>query len=66
MRLLEIANFFGVQAEGDLNKIITGIQYDSRKIKPGDIFVCIKGLKSDGHDYIPQAVENGAAALLVE
>ena len=66
MRLSEITAFLGVQAQGDLNKMITGIQYDSRKIKPGNIFVCIKGLKSDGHDYIPQAVENGAAALLVE
>lgn len=51
---------------GELNQDITGISYDSRKIRPGDMFVCIKGLKSDGHKYIDQALSSGAAALLVE
>ncbi|MCX5780902.1 MAG: UDP-N-acetylmuramoyl-L-alanyl-D-glutamate--2,6-diaminopimelate ligase [Firmicutes bacterium] len=51
---------------GELNQDIKGISYDSRKVKPGDLFVCIKGLKSDGHEYIGQALNRGAVALLVE
>ena len=40
--------------------------YDSRKVQPGDLFVCITGFQTDGHCYIPMALEKGAAALLVE
>ena len=45
---------------------ITGLSYNSSKIKKGDIFICIKGESSDGHNYAKQAVENGAAALFCE
>ena len=38
--------------------------YDSRKVQPGDLFVCITGFQTDGHCYIPMALEKGAAALL--
>jgi UDP-N-acetylmuramoyl-L-alanyl-D-glutamate--2,6-diaminopimelate ligase len=51
---------------GELNQDIQGISYDSRKVKSGDLFVCIVGLKSDGHEYIEQALSRGAVALLVE
>ena len=43
---------------------ITGVEYDSRKVKPGSLFVAVKGLVSDGHEYIPAAVKAGAAAVL--
>ncbi len=43
---------------------ITGIQADSRLIKPGNLFVALVGLHSDGHTYIPHAVERGAAAVV--
>ncbi len=39
---------------------------DSREVKPGDIFVAIKGLQFDGHDFIAQAVENGASYIITE
>lgn len=42
-----------------------GIEYDSRKIKDGDIFVALEGAVSDGHKYIKQAIENGAKGVLV-
>ncbi|WP_350343594.1 UDP-N-acetylmuramyl-tripeptide synthetase [Proteinivorax tanatarense] len=42
------------------------IQYHSGKVKPGDIFVCIKGYRVDGHKYISHAIENGAVAIIVE
>ena len=43
----------------------TGIEYDSRKIKAGNIFVALEGAVSDGHNYIEQAVKNGAKCILV-
>ena len=45
---------------------IRGISYDSRKTRPGDLFVAIRGLEADGHRYIPKAVEKGAAVVLCE
>lgn len=42
-----------------------GIEYDSRKIKKGDIFVALEGAVVDGHSYIDRAVENGAKIILV-
>ncbi|MCD8119114.1 MAG: UDP-N-acetylmuramoyl-L-alanyl-D-glutamate--2,6-diaminopimelate ligase [Lachnospiraceae bacterium] len=44
---------------------VTGLSYDSRKVQPGDAFVCISGLSVDAHTFIPQAVEKGAAAVIV-
>ena len=45
---------------------IASIQHDSRRVGPGDCFVCITGLKHDGHDFISQAVAAGARALVLE
>jgi UDP-N-acetylmuramoyl-L-alanyl-D-glutamate--2,6-diaminopimelate ligase len=45
---------------------IAGLAYSSREVNPGDLFFCVRGFKSDGHDYAPEAVERGAAALVVE
>ena len=40
------------------------IKTDSRKIKPGDTFVAIKGLTVDGHDFIEKAIELGASKIV--
>ncbi|RIX45832.1 UDP-N-acetylmuramoyl-L-alanyl-D-glutamate--2,6-diaminopimelate ligase [Paenibacillus nanensis] len=45
---------------------VTGIQFHSGKVKQGEIFVAIPGMKSDGHDFIEQAIESGAAAIVGE
>jgi len=45
---------------------ISGISYHSKTIKDGNMFVCIKGYKTDGHKYIMNAINNGAVALVVE
>ena len=45
---------------------ITGISYNSKTTKKGDIFVCLVGEHTDGHEFALGAIENGAAALLVE
>ena len=44
---------------------ITGLTADSRQVKPGYLFAALPGVKSDGRQYIAQAVRNGAAAVLV-
>ena len=45
---------------------ITGLAYDSRDVRPGDLFFCVPGFRSDGHRFAPQALERGAAALVAE
>lgn len=55
-----------VAHHGELECQIKGIHYDSRKVESDYLFLCIKGFKSDGHDFIDQAIANGAIAVLVE
>ena len=43
-----------------------GLSYDSRTVKAGDLFVAIRGFRFDGHDFIEDAVQKGAAAILME
>ena len=45
---------------------VSGISHDTRTLKPGDVYIAIKGLSHDGHDFVPQAVGKGAAGLIVE
>lgn len=45
---------------------ISNIAYDSRAVRPGGLFVAIKGFHTDGHTYIPQAIEHGAVAVVVD
>ena len=45
---------------------ITGITDDSRAVQPGNLFVAYKGVESDGHKYIPQAIQLGAVAVVAE
>lgn len=45
---------------------VTGLQIDSRHVKSGDLFVCIKGYTVDGHDYATMAQANGAVAIVTE
>ncbi len=62
--ILQIAH--GCTLQGDAHTSVTGITHDSRKVSPGSLFVALAGQTSDGHDYIPAAVEAGAAAILGE
>jgi UDP-N-acetylmuramoyl-L-alanyl-D-glutamate--2,6-diaminopimelate ligase len=45
---------------------ITSVSYDTRTLQPGALFVALPGYKTDGHRYIPQALEKGAAAVLCQ
>lgn len=65
MWLYDLLN--GVRYRGDIeNKEISDVCSDSRKIKSGCVFVCIKGGSFDGHDYARTALENGAAVVVCE
>ncbi|MDR0732163.1 MAG: UDP-N-acetylmuramoyl-L-alanyl-D-glutamate--2,6-diaminopimelate ligase [Treponema sp.] len=46
--------------------LITGLEYDSRKVKSGNVYFALRGLHTDGHRYIGQAVERGAAVIVHE
>ncbi len=52
--------------QGDLDREIATVEYDSRRVGPKSLFVCIRGERHDGHRFIPEAVHRGAAAFLVQ
>ena len=56
----------GAKAAGDFSAQISGVAYDSRLVRSGDVFVAVAGFQADGHGFAKDAVEGGAAALVVE
>jgi UDP-N-acetylmuramoyl-L-alanyl-D-glutamate--2,6-diaminopimelate ligase len=67
MKLSELTGALApTDTHGDLDVEIADLTYDSRRVGPGTLFVCVTGLSSDGHRFAPAAVEAGAAALLCE
>jgi UDP-N-acetylmuramoyl-L-alanyl-D-glutamate--2,6-diaminopimelate ligase len=59
-------NLREVMGEGPADIEVTGLAYDSRQAGPGTLFFCVSGFQRDGHEFAPEAVERGAAALVVE
>ncbi len=67
MKLSELLQYVKpVSILGNAEADITGVNIDSRKIEKGHLFVAIKGTLTDGHRFIPKALELGAAAILCE
>ncbi len=67
MRLEELAAVAaGARIVGDAAIEVAELAYDSRKVGPGTLFVCVPGEKVDGHEFAGAAVEAGAGALVVE
>jgi len=62
--LLEGLPFTELPGSADVE--ITAVEFDSRKVVPGCLFVAVKGTAVDGHDYIEQAVKDGAVAIICE
>ncbi len=67
MNLKKLVDVLEVETiTGNLDKEVSGIAYDSREVEAGHLFVAISGFEMDGHDFIKEAVEAGAEAVLVE
>lgn len=67
MKLYEILrNLDYTIIKGNTSIDISGISYDSRKSQNNFVFICIKGTKVDGHNYIQKAIHNGACAVISE
>jgi len=55
-----------VEVAGSTDVAISSVQFDSRKVKDGALFIAVKGLTTDGHKFIDQTIEQGAVAILCE
>ena len=67
MKLSELLKYVKpIAIVGDSEAEITGVNIDSRRIENGHLFVAIKGTQTDGHRFIPKAIELGAKAVLCE
>src|SRR5690242_5883335 len=65
LSLGRIAEFLSAEASVDRERIAQGYSIDSRSIKPGELFFAVKGEHRDGHDFVAQALQNGALAAVV-
>lgn len=66
MRLSELCKVIGAKPCGDLSLEINQITNNSKEVKKNSLFICIPGLKTDGHNYAQEAIEKGAVALILE
>lgn len=75
MKLHQLFSFFNLSEivanqtddqKSALETEVSGVFFDARQVKPHSVFVAIKGTEKDGHDFIAQALQNGAMALVVE
>ena len=55
-----------LKVKGDLNLEIAGIENNSKNVKKGYLFVAIQGFSTDGHQYVENAIENGATAIMIQ
>src|SRR3954462_11025663 len=65
MTFLDLLNGAEVLASSG-NPQVTGVEYDSRQVKPGDVFVAMRGESSDGNRFIEQAIAAGAVAVVTD
>ena len=61
-----IADITAIGASGDSATPITGVEYDSRRVKPGAVFVAMKGGSTDGNRYIEKALDHGAIGIITD
>ena len=61
-----IKEITAVGADGDSAQPVTGVEYDSRRVKPGTVFVAMKGGSTDGNRYIDKAIAAGALGIITD
>jgi UDP-N-acetylmuramyl-tripeptide synthetase len=66
MTLRELADRLGAQATGPVESVVSEVTHDSRKCLPGSLFVAIAGARWDGNNFVEQAIERGAVAIMSE
>src|SRR5574341_575451 len=69
MKLGDLLSVLGEQAAlppGEREREVLDIAHDSRTVKPGSLFVAVRGFHSDGHQFISQAAQQGATAIVAE
>jgi len=55
-----------LETHGDVNTDVTGVSYDSRQVKQNHLFIAVRGIITDGHDYIYTAIEAGAQVIVYD
>src|SRR6267143_300210 len=65
-QLLEGAEVLSQSGSSNGNPPVTGVEYDSRRVRPGTVFVAMKGETSDGNRFIDQAIAAGAVAIVTD
>lgn len=55
-----------LETRGDIDIRVSGIQFDSRRVQADELFVAVQGTLTDGHDFLPQALQNGAVAVVCQ
>jgi len=64
MKLSELQSFLHCDPAPVSDAAVTAVTEDSRRVAPGAVFVAAPGVRADGHDYVPQAVQAGAIAVI--
>src|SRR3954447_7334948 len=63
---MELREVLGEAARDAPPVEVTALAYDNRLVTPGTLFFCVPGFTRDGHDFAPDAIARGAAALVVQ
>jgi UDP-N-acetylmuramoyl-L-alanyl-D-glutamate--2,6-diaminopimelate ligase len=67
MTLGELTNGLAIaRMTGDPQTRVTAVEHDSRKVRPGSLFIAVKGFRTDGNIFIPDAVRKGASAVMTD
>jgi len=65
IRIADFAAWTGAVCEGPVPEVFTGVTFDSRRVKPGCLYMAFPGATRDGHEFVSQAIAQGASAALV-
>jgi UDP-N-acetylmuramoyl-L-alanyl-D-glutamate--2,6-diaminopimelate ligase len=62
--LIQNAEILDVRNKAKTDPLITGLEYDSRAVKPGSLYFALPGIHADGHSFINSAIQNGASVIV--